>query len=238
MGALPSHPELLDWLARRFLESGGSLKSLHRLIVTSAAYRQSVRHDATFAAIDGDNQWLWRQNRRRLDAESVHDAILAVAGQLDRTMGGPSVQQFSLRPGVHVTPVRRLQPVRLEQPRLAPAQRLSLPLPHAARPVLRRPRFGRRLATDGRAQRVDHAAAGPRALEQPVRPPPVRGSSPATRERNAGAISTSRSEPRSSWPTAAGGRRRSRAALGLRRRHGLVNLCRLIVNSNEFLYVN
>ncbi len=78
---------------------------LHRLIVTSAVYRQSVRHDTSFAAIDGDNQWLWRQNRRRLDAESIHDAILAVAGQLDHTMRGPSVQQFSLRPGVHVTPV-------------------------------------------------------------------------------------------------------------------------------------
>ena len=89
MGALPSHPELLDWLADQFLESGGSLKSLHRLIVTSAVYRQSVRHDASFAAIDGDNQWLWRQNRRRLDAESIHDAILAVAGRLDPTMRRP-----------------------------------------------------------------------------------------------------------------------------------------------------
>ncbi len=105
MGSRPSHPELLDWLATRFLESGGSLKSLHRLIVTSAVYRQSVRYDAAFAAIDGDNQWLWRQNRRRLDAESIHDAILAISGQLDRTMRGPSTQQFSLRPGVHVTPV-------------------------------------------------------------------------------------------------------------------------------------
>jgi hypothetical protein len=105
MGGTPSHPELLDWLARGFFESGGSLKSLHRLIVTSAVYRQTVRHETAFAAIDGDNQWLWRQNRRRLDAESVHDAILVVAGQLDQTMHGPSVQQFSLRPGVHVTPV-------------------------------------------------------------------------------------------------------------------------------------
>jgi hypothetical protein len=105
MGALPSHPELLDWLTARFVQSSGSLKALHRLIVTSSVYRQSVCHNASFAAIDGDNQWLWRQNRRRLDAESVHDAILAVAGRLDPTMGGPSVHQFSLRPGVHVTPV-------------------------------------------------------------------------------------------------------------------------------------
>ena len=105
MGSVPSHPELLDWITARFLATGGSLKALHRLIVTSAVYRQSVRHDPALAAIDGDNQWLWRQNRRRLDAESLHDAVLAVAGELDTTMGGPSVQQFSLRPGVHVTPV-------------------------------------------------------------------------------------------------------------------------------------
>jgi Protein of unknown function (DUF1553)/Protein of unknown function (DUF1549)/Planctomycete cytochrome C len=105
MGSLPSHPELVDWLASRFVESRGSLKSLHRLIVTSAVYRQSARHEASFAAIDGDNQWLWRQNRRRLDAESIHDAILCISGQLDPTMRGPSVQQFALRPGVHVTPV-------------------------------------------------------------------------------------------------------------------------------------
>ncbi len=105
MGSVPSHPELLDWLAARFLATGGSLKALHREIVMSAVYRQSVRHDPALAAIDGDNQWLWRQNRRRLDAESLHDAVLAVAGELDTTMGGPSVQQFSIRPGVHVTPV-------------------------------------------------------------------------------------------------------------------------------------
>ena len=105
MGAMPSHPELLDWLTSWFINSGGSLKALHRMIVTSAAYRQSTRHDAGLAAIDGDNEWLWRQNRRRLDAESIHDAILAVAGRFDLKMGGPSVQQFSLRPGVHVTPV-------------------------------------------------------------------------------------------------------------------------------------
>jgi hypothetical protein len=105
MGALPSHRELLDWLASEFRESGGSIKRLDRLIVTSAAYRQSSAGTASFAAKDADNQWLWRQNRRRLDAESVHDAILALAGRLDQKMGGPSVQQFALSPGVHVTPV-------------------------------------------------------------------------------------------------------------------------------------
>jgi hypothetical protein len=105
MGSPPSHPELLDWLAARFLADGTSLKELHRLIVTSATYRQETRHDPLAAEIDAGNHLLWRQNRRRLDAESVHDAILQAAGRLDRTMGGPSVRQFALSPGVHVTPV-------------------------------------------------------------------------------------------------------------------------------------
>ncbi len=105
MGGAPSHPDLLDWLAADFLESGGSLKRLHRLIVTSAAYRQSSSHNPANATIDADNVFLWRMNRARLDAESVHDAILQISGKLDLTMGGPSVQNFSLSPGLHVTPV-------------------------------------------------------------------------------------------------------------------------------------
>ncbi len=104
MGALPTHPELLDWLAADFQESGGSLKRLHRLIVTSAVYRQASRHQSNYAAIDGDNHYLWRMNRMRLDAESVRDAVLRVTGKLDLKMGGPSVKQFIQTPGIHVTP--------------------------------------------------------------------------------------------------------------------------------------
>jgi hypothetical protein len=104
MGATPSHPKLLDWLTSRLLERGGSLKSLHRLIVTSAAYMQSSQHNAAAAKIDADNVLLWRMNVARLDAESVRDAVLAVTGQLDRTMGGPSVKHFLQSPGIHRTP--------------------------------------------------------------------------------------------------------------------------------------
>ncbi len=104
MGAAPTHPELLDWLASEFQESGGSFKRLHRLIVTSAVYRQSSRHQANFAAIDADNHYVWRMNRTRLDAESVRDAVLRATGKLDLTMGGPSVKQFIQTPGIHVTP--------------------------------------------------------------------------------------------------------------------------------------
>jgi hypothetical protein len=94
MGARPTHPELLDWLAVEFRDSGGSLKQLHRLIVNSATYRQSSRDNAEHARIDADNQFLWRTNARRLDAESVRDAVLQVGGSLDLTMGGPADEYF------------------------------------------------------------------------------------------------------------------------------------------------
>jgi hypothetical protein len=104
MGSPPTHPALLDWLAVTLQENGGSLKALHRLIVTSAVYRQSTRHNSAFAEIDGDNRYLWRMNRQRLDAEAIHDAVLCFSGKLDPKMGGPSVRQFIQTPGVHVTP--------------------------------------------------------------------------------------------------------------------------------------
>jgi hypothetical protein len=104
MGGKPSHPELLDWLAVSLLDNGGSLKSLHRLIVSSATYRQSSAHNDKYAALDADNRYLWRMNQSRLDAESVHDTVLLLAGRLDRAMGGPSVKQFIETPGIHVTP--------------------------------------------------------------------------------------------------------------------------------------
>ena len=112
MGSLPTHPALLDWLAVDFRDHGQSLKRLHRLIVTSATYRQSSRiadipaaQTAKAIAADVDNRFLWRMNRQRLDAECVRDTVLEVSGRLDLRMGGPSDRQFTLRPGVHVTPV-------------------------------------------------------------------------------------------------------------------------------------
>jgi cytochrome c553 len=104
MGAAPSHPELLDWLAVELRDGGGSLKKLHRLVLASAAYRRSCRHDPAAARVDADNLLLWRMNRTRLDAESVRDAVQSVSGTLDRRMGGPSDKQFVKANGIHVTP--------------------------------------------------------------------------------------------------------------------------------------
>jgi hypothetical protein len=104
MGGTPSHPELLDWLAVTFRDSGGSLKSLHRLLVTSNTYRQSVRHDPVATVKDADNRLLWRMNRTRMDAETVRDSVLLLSGRLDETRYGPPVQHFRSKPGVHITP--------------------------------------------------------------------------------------------------------------------------------------
>lgn len=94
-GEPPSHPELLDFLARRFIENGWSVKALHRLILLSNTYQQkSDRRDDGFAA-DSLNRLLWRQNRRRLDFESMRDGVLAVAGKLDPALGGRPVELFN-----------------------------------------------------------------------------------------------------------------------------------------------
>ncbi|MEQ9409702.1 MAG: PSD1 and planctomycete cytochrome C domain-containing protein [Fuerstiella sp.] len=147
MGGVPSHPELLDWLAVWFRDDAqGSLKQLHRLILTSATWQQASRQRvaqeqpliqgqpltqgqrAAVApesaampsgvvgstqvdpqtvdpqTVDRENRWLWRMNRRRLDAESYRDAVLQICGRLDLTMGGPGVRHFSTTQGRQTTP--------------------------------------------------------------------------------------------------------------------------------------
>jgi hypothetical protein len=87
-GDPPTHPELLDYLAIKFVESGWSLKKLHRLLMTSASYRQASTDNEAARKIDPENQFLWRMNRRRLEIESLRDSMLAAAGRLDLRMGG------------------------------------------------------------------------------------------------------------------------------------------------------
>ncbi len=91
LGERPTHPELLDYLASRFIESGWSVKTLHREIMRSAAYQLGNDRDEANFTKDGDNRWLWRMNRRRLDVESWRDAMLAVTGKLDPVLGGPTL---------------------------------------------------------------------------------------------------------------------------------------------------
>ncbi len=90
-GDRPTHPELLEWLANQFVDSGWSSKAIHRLILNSAAYRQSSRLDTRAFHIDPENRLLWRMPVRRLDAEQIYDALNLISGQLDLQMGGPAV---------------------------------------------------------------------------------------------------------------------------------------------------
>jgi len=237
MGATPSHPELLDWLAATFLESGGSIKALHRLIVSSAVYRQSSQTNPMQAAQDADNSLLWRQNRHRLDAESIHDAILALAGRLDQTMGGPSVQQFHLSPGVHVTPVVDYAPYDWESPG---AGRRSVY------------RFVFRTLPDPFFDTLDSADASQLTA---VRNESTTALQALSLLNNPFVLCQCEHLARrlEAVVPALSGRVRALIELAYGRpaapdeqnvlatyasRHGLENLCRLIVNSNEFLFVN
>jgi mono/diheme cytochrome c family protein len=93
-GGRPTHPELLDWLAAELLEGGWRLKAIHRLIVTSRGYRQASTARADGLAADSASRLVWRYPPRRLEAEPLRDAILAVSGSLDRTLGGPGFDLF------------------------------------------------------------------------------------------------------------------------------------------------
>ncbi|HEY6170155.1 MAG TPA: PSD1 and planctomycete cytochrome C domain-containing protein, partial [Verrucomicrobiae bacterium] len=105
-GTKPSHPELLDWLASEFIRSGWSAKQMHRLIVLSATYRQSTRHNAVAAEKDADVRLLWRFPSRRLEAETIRDSMLAVSGRLNLKMYGRGFNLFDKRGGLSgFTPV-------------------------------------------------------------------------------------------------------------------------------------
>ena len=127
MGRLPSHPELLDWLSSELADGcklmadgrdpnpsildlqptaispqpTAGLKRLHRLIVTSSTYRQQSAHRDDAATIDGGNRFLWRMNRRRLEAEEIRDSILAVSGRMNHRMDGPGYYLFALEQTAH-----------------------------------------------------------------------------------------------------------------------------------------
>ena len=101
LGQIPSHPELLDWLALNFLQQGGSFKNMHKLLVMSSTYRQSSDGNEKFAKVDSGNRMLWRMNRRKLSAEEIRDAILSVCGKLNLEMGGPGYYLFALEKTAH-----------------------------------------------------------------------------------------------------------------------------------------
>ncbi len=105
MSEAPSHPELLDFLAAKFVENGWSIKKMHRLIMVSSTYQQSSENNPRFAVLDPNNRLLWRANIRKLEFEAIRDTLLAISGKLDRTIGGKPVnitdEPYSFRRSVY-----------------------------------------------------------------------------------------------------------------------------------------
>ncbi len=111
LGDRPSHPALLDWLARRFMTDGWQMKRLHRLILTSAAWRQGTASTVTDHArvIDPANRLLWRWNTRRMDAGQIRDAIFSATGEMNPATGGPGVDATKPRRSVYVKVLRNVR---------------------------------------------------------------------------------------------------------------------------------
>jgi hypothetical protein len=235
-GSRPSHPELLDWLADELVGSGWSLKHVHRAIVLSATYRQSGRRDAAAARLDADNRLLWRQSPRRLEAEAVRDAMLAVAGRLNTRMGGPSFQAFQVTraagtAAMFYTPAdavgfeamrRTLYRATPRGSRAPLLDVLDCPDPSAAAPrrgVTTTPLQALALLNDGFVLRLADRFA----------------------ERLAREAADTDGQVRRAYLLAYGRAPRANElelARTVVRRHGLAVLARAIFNSNEFLYVD
>ncbi len=113
-GAKPTHPELLDWLSAELMDNKWSTKHIHRLIVMSNTYRQARKHDEKNAELDPDNRLLWNWPRRRLQAEAIRDSVLLATGELDASIGGPSVpverEESELRRTIYLTQRRSEMP--------------------------------------------------------------------------------------------------------------------------------
>ncbi len=246
MGSAPSHPELLEWLTVWFRDdAAGSLKALHRLIVTSATYRQaclvegrgSKVEGGNPATLDSDNRLLSHMNRTRLDADQVRDAILQISGCLDLRMGGPSDMQFELRPGHHVTPKVDYSKFDVNSPgarRRSVYRFLFRTLPDPFMDALDCPAGDQLTPVRNASVTVQHALAmwndafvanyAERLAER--------------LQREAKTLDQQVSLACELVVGRAPARGEQREFGGYAQKHGLANLCRVLLNSNEFMFVN
>jgi hypothetical protein len=233
-GGKPSHPELLDWLASEFMKGGWKLKPLHRMIVLSAAYRQSGQVSDRALSIDRQNRLLWRMSPRRLEAEPIRDAMLSVSGKLDRTPGGPGYNIWEkntnyvvvFKPKLELGPeefrrmIYQFKPRSQQDPTFGvfdcPDAALARPKRTVSTTVLQALNlFNSKMTTTQAeffAERLRREAG--EDVEKQVRLAfrLAFGRAPSEKER--------------------------RAAVGLVREHGAAALCRALFNANEFVYVD
>jgi mono/diheme cytochrome c family protein len=235
-GSMPAHPELLDWLAAELRDGGQSLKGIHRLIVTSAVYRQSSRVGPAAARIDGDNRWLWRMNRQRLDAEELRDSVLAVSGTLDSRMGGPGFELFRFHDD-HSPIYDHTAPEAIDNPRVRRRTVYRFIVRSVPNPFLD--------CMDGADPNVNTpvrsttiTALQALALLNDVFM--VRQSHEFARRIEALEREPAR-QVESAFVRALGRRPRPdelAAIVAYARKHGLANACRLLFNMNEFLFID
>lgn len=241
MGSAPTHPELLDWLAVWFRdEAHGSLKQLHRLLVTSATYRQSALPRPgrpAQATPDADNRLLSHMNRTRLDAECVRDTLLLAGGRLDLRMGGPGDRQFDLQPGIHVTP--RIDYTKFDVDSASGNRRsvyrfLFRTLPDPFFEALDCPAGDQLVAQRGNTVTVQQALALWNNVFVARQAEHIAARLERTRE---GVESQVAAACELLWGRAPLPEE-SADLVGFARQHGLANLTRLLANSNEFIFVN
>ena len=237
MGGAPSHPELLDYLAAWLRDHNGSLKQLRHLLLTSETYRQACAHQPAALTKDADNRLLWRANRKRLDAETVRDAALLAAGRLDPTLYGPPFKHYLESPGVHVTPNANYIAFNPDAPG---ANRRSLY------------RFLFRTRPDPFLEALDCPDASQSA---PVRPESASPLQALALWNNALMLKTAEHLAERAKKTSPGDAASVATACDLlllrqptpdesaawtahARKHGLPSLCRVLMNTSEFLYVD
>lgn len=233
-GARPTHPELLDWLAGQFVQTGWSIKVMHGLILRSNTYRQSSAPVQEALAVDANDRFLWRFPPQRLEAEAIRDTVLATSGKLDLTMGGPGFDVFEPNSNyVHVyIPKREFGPPEWRRmiyqfkPRMRQDETFGVfDCPDGAQVAPKRTRSTTPLQSlnllnspfmmqqaDFFAQRV--MAASPTDVENQVK---VTFHLALDRDPDL---------------------QEAQAASGLVRAQGLTVLCRAMFNTNEFIYVN
>jgi hypothetical protein len=240
-GSLPSHPELLDWLAAEFMAGGWSIKRMHRLIVLSATYRQSSAATAAGLAQDADDRLLWRYPPRRLEAEAIRDSMLAVSGRLNLEMGGRGFDLFKSRGGLSgFPPIETFGPqgrrrmiyahkVRMEKEDVFGA----FDCPDAGQSMARRrqsttPLQALNLLNSPFTLEEAEAFAARVAAETRSPPGPGDGTDPVARQ-VVRAYELALARPPDAEELA--------EAVAVVREHGLPTVCRVLFNANEFLFV-
>ncbi len=231
-GVKPTHPELLDWLACEFMDHGWSIKHMHRLILSSQTYQQAAAWNTAAAEVDRDNRLLWRFPSRRLEGEALRDSVLAISGELNLTMGGPGFNFFQTRGGLNgYPPVEKFTSNEMRRMTYQHKVRMeSVPVfgafdcPDAGQSMPKRSR-------STTAIQALNLFNSPFLLERAEKfAERVKGERPASTNeqvRRAFTLVLGRG------PT----KTEQTAAMQTVEAHGLATLCRVLFNSNEFLFL-